>query len=532
MALTESYFPARRDAEILEVTVGGILREGARRWPDATALVEADLEGQLRRRWTFAELLSDAERLARALLTRYAPGERIAVWAPNIPEWVILEYAAALAGLTLVTVNPSYRPRELRFVLEQSRSVGLFITPEHRGNPMAEIATEVASQVRILREVVDMTDAGALYAEGPHRRAFPQVHPGDPVQIQYTSGTTGIPKGAVLHHLGVANNARLTFERAGIRVGDTILNFMPMFHTSGCACLTLGSMQLGCTMIIAKLFDPPKMLDIIESQRADFLIGVPTMLVGLLEAQAARPRDVASLRTAVSGGAMVPPELVRRVRQVFGCAFETVYGQTESSPVVTQTKADDSLEDLCDTVGQPLPQTEISIRDPATNDVSPVGRVGEICARGYCVMLGYNDDPEATAKAIDDDGWLHTGDLGAMDARGYVRVTGRVKEMIIRGGENLFPAEIENALLEHPDVAEVAVVGVPDERWGEVAACFVRPAPGAGFEPGVLRAHCREYLSPQKTPAYWIEIGEWPLTGSGKIQKFVLRDRFVAGEWS
>ncbi len=219
------------------------------------------------------------------------------------------------------------------------------------------------------------------------------------------------------------------------------------------------------------------MLDIIESEKPGLLMGVPTMLVGLLEAQAARPRKLDSVRMTVSGGAMVPPELVRRVREAFGCGFETVYGQTESSPVVTQTAADDSLQDLCETVGRALPQTEISIRDPASNALVPVGQVGEICARGYCVMLGYNDNPEATGKAIDAEGWLHTGDLGTMDARGYLRVTGRVKEMIIRGGENLFPAEIENILLEHADVAEVAVVGVPDERWGEVVACFVRLRP-------------------------------------------------------
>ena len=268
-----------------------------------------------------------------------------------------------------------------------------------------------------------------------------------------------------------------------------------------------------------------------ESEKASFLLGVPTMLVGLLEAQAARwPRDISSIRMAVSGGAMVPPDLVRRVMTTFGCGFETVYGQTESSPVVTQTQAADSFEDLCGTVGPPLPNTEISIRDPASGAVVPVGAVGEICARGYCLMLEYNDNAAATAQAIDADGWLRTGDLGTMDARGYVRVTGRVKEMIIRGGENLFPAEIENVLLEHPDVAEVAVVGVPDPRWGEVVACFLRLNAGAALDRAALVAHCRAHLAPQKTPALWFAVDAWPLTGSGKIQKFVLRDRFVAGE--
>ncbi len=532
MSLTQSYWPAQTDEPVLEATVGDVLRARAAQWPDAVALVEADIAGEIGRSWRFSGLLAEAERLARALLTRYAPGERITVWAPNVPEWVILEYAAALAGLTLVTANPAYRPRELKYVLEQSRSVGLFLASEYRGNPMAEIAREVAAQIPALRELVRLDRPAELFADGGGHRELPAVAPMDPVQIQYTSGTTGFPKGALLHHVGLINNARLTFARAGVRVGDTVLNFMPMFHTSGCAIITLGAMQLGCRMIIAKLFDPAKMLDIIEAERAEFLLGVPTMLVGLLEAQGVRARDVASVRTAMSGGSMVPPELVRRVCQVFGCGFTTVYGQTESSPVVTQTASSDSFEDQCETVGKPLPQTEISIRDPQTNAVVPVSQVGEICARGYCVMLGYNDNPKATADAIDADGWLHTGDLGTMDARGYVRVTGRVKEMIIRGGENLFPAEIENVLLEHPDVAEVAVVGVPDERWGEVVACFVRLAPGAKLDPMALRAHCRALIAPQKTPAHWIAVDEWPLTGSGKIQKFVLRERFVAGHYA
>ncbi len=279
----------------------------------------------------------------------------------------------------------------------------------------------------------------------------------------------------------------MAFARAMLREGETVLNFMPMFHTSGCAVLTLGSVQFGCRMIIAKLFDPPRLLDIMQAERVELLLGVPTMLVGLCEAQAAQPRDLASMRMAVSGGSMVPPELIRSVRSLFGCDFETVYGQTETSPIVTQTKITDSGEDSCETVGQPSGQTEISIRNPQANSVVPIGEIGEICARGYCVMLGYNDNPKATAEAIDADGWLHTGDIGTMDERGYVRVTGRVKEMIIRGGENLFPAEIENVLLEHPDVVEVAVVGVPDERWGEVVACFVRLAHGARRW---TRAHC------------------------------------------
>jgi fatty-acyl-CoA synthase len=531
VSLTESYFPAQDDEQVLETTVGAMLRAQAARTPNAGALVEAGMDGRIGRAWTYAELLADAERLARALLTRFSPGERICVWAPNIPEWVILEYAAALAGLTLVTANPGYRPRELKFVLEQSGAVGLFLVREYRGNPMWTTATEVAPQVTALREVTDLEEHDALFAGAERSAPLPEVKPGDPVQIQYTSGTTGFPKGAVLHHRGVTNNARFFAARMKTPPGETWLNFMPMFHTAGCGLITLGAHQFGANMILAKLFDPEKMLDLIEAERVNSLLGVPTMLTAICEAQEKRPRDISSLRIASSGGSMVAPELVRRVRGLFDCEMQPLYGQTESSPLLTQCRSEHSIEDLCETVGQAMPQTELSIRDPNTNEVVPVGAVGEICARGYCVMLGYNDNPEANSKAIDGEGWLHTGDLGTMDERGFVRITGRVKEMIIRGGENLFPAEIENVLLEHGDVAEVAVVGAPDDKWGEVVVCFLRLRDGARLDKSALVAHCRERIAAQKTPAHWIEIDQWPLTGSGKIQKFVLRDRFVAGEF-
>lgn len=229
---------------------------------------------------------------------------------------------------------------------------------------------------------------------------------------------------------------------------------------------------------------------------------------------------------------MVPPELVRQIKRTFGCDFETVYGQTEVSPILTQTRADDSIDDLCETVGQALPQIELSIRDTDFNRVCKIDDVGEICSRGYCNMLGYNNNPKATKETIDSEGWLHTGDLGTMDSRGFVKVTGRVKEMIIRGGENLFPAEIENVLQEHASVAEVAVVGVPDPKWGEIVACFVRISAGHTLDKNALVAHCRQSLSPQKTPAHWVEVSEWPLTGSGKIRKFMLRQKFIEGFYS
>ena len=528
VALSNSYFSAQQDFPVLETTVGGVLRDQALRSPGAIALIEVGLTGETGRRWTYGELLKDAERLARALLSRFQPGERICIWAPNVPEWVILEYAAGLAGLTLVTANPAYRERELRYVLEQSKASGLFMVREHRGNPMAAIGANATEGNLRLRAIVDLEDHDALFAGEDCAREFPDVHPGDPVQIQYTSGTTGFPKGAVISHRGMTNNARFHFLLSGVGEHETTLNFMPLFHTASCGLSTLGSAQFGCAMVLARMFNAPAMLDVIERERVNFLIGVPTMFVGLVEAQQARPRDTSSVTGAATGGATVPPELMRKARKLFGWDLLAVYGQTENSPLLTQVRHDDPQE-VRGTVGQAFPQTEISIRDPHTGEIVGLGVVGEICTRGYAVMIGYNDNPEATAAAIDDHGWLHTGDLGTMDAHGFVRITGRVKDMIIRGGENLFPAEIEAVLLEHSSVAEAAVVGMPDERWGEIVVAFVRLAAGASLDETGFVAHCRERIASHKTPARWIEVAEWPLTGPGKIQKFVLRERLQAG---
>ena len=304
---------------------------------------------------------------------------------------------------------------------------------------------------------------------------------------------------------------------------------MPMFHTSGCGMVTLGCLQAGCKMLIVKLFEPPAICRVIEREKVSTILGVPTMLVAILEALDKESYDVSSVEIFSSGGAMVAPELVRNIKQVFGCGFGTLYGQTETSPVITQHFPDDSIEDICHTIGQPLPQTEVSIRSVESQKVLPVNDVGEICVRAYCNMIGYHNNPQATSEAIDANGWLHTGDLGSMDDRGYLKITGRVKDMIIRGGENMFPAEIENALLEHPDLAEVAVVGIPDDKWGEVIACFFRTEDNQPTVAKDLHDFCRERLSPQKTPTIWCLVEEFPMTGSRKIQKFVLREQFLEG---
>lgn len=306
----------------------------------------------------------------------------------------------------------------------------------------------------------------------------------------------------------------------------------PLFHTAGSAVCVLGVLSRGATLLLVTLFDPAAIVTAIQRERPDILGGVSTMLFAIMEAAKAMDADVHCVDRIVSGGAMVSPELNRAAQETFGVPIMIVYGQTETSPAITAAWPDDGEADLTETIGQPIAHIEVSIRNPGNNNVCATDEQGEICMRGYNMMAGYNDNPEATAETIDDDGWLHTGDLGSMDSRGYVKITGRVKEMIIRGGENLFPAEIENAMLEHPAIAEVAVAGIPDDKWGEIVACFMRLADGAQ-RPGdqELRGFIRERLSPQKTPAHWLWVDEWPMTGSGKIQKFALRDQFVDGDF-
>lgn len=530
VTLTQSYFPAQGGDAPAAMSIGGMMRSSAARWPDHPALHALSYEGDILKSWSYSALLAEGERLGRALSARHPERARIAVYAPNIPEWILLELGCAFANLTLVTVNPAYQKRELKFVLEQSRAEAIYYVNDYRGNPMGKIANEVCSEIPAIKHRILLDDHGALF-EGETRGALREASPRDPAQIQYTSGTTGFPKGALLHHHGLVQNAMDAVGRGGITAGASFVHNMPLFHTTGCAVLVLGGLASGAAMYLAPAFDPAVTLKVIERERTDFILGVPTMLVALIAEARRSGRDVSAVKRLMSGGAMVAPQLCRDAQEVFGAPIQIVYGQTETSPVQTQTWYDDSLEDLTETIGQALPYTEVSIRDPQTHAVLPIGEQGEICARGYHVMLGYNDNPEATNAAIDKDGWLHSGDLGRMDARGYLRITGRVKEMIIRGGENLFPVEIENAMLEHEHINEVAVVGVADEKWGEQVACFIRSDSEHVFSPDALKAFVRERLSPQKTPAYWIVVNDWPLTGSGKIQKFKLAEMYAAGSF-
>ena len=530
MPLTESYVPADTSSPVLETTVGGILREAAARAPDQVALIEG-VPGE-RRSWTYAELLADAERVARALAARFAKGDRIAVWAPNIPEWVLLEYGAGLAGVVLVTVNPAYQPKELEYVLRQSRSSGIFYLRSFRGNPMEESLRQVADGLPELRELIPFDDFEEFTASAPDDVVLPDVSPDDPVQIQYTSGTTGFPKGAYLHHRGITNNARFVAARLGVEPGGVYINPMPLFHTGGCVLGVLGPIQQGATLVNLVQFDPGLMLALAEEMGATHLLGVPTMLIATMEHPDFASRDLSTVHTVCSGGATVPADLVRRIEKTLGVQFSIIYGQTEASPGVTLMKPDDSEVDKATTLGPVLPQTELKVVDPETGATLPIGEAGELCTRGYLVMLGYFEMPDKTRETIDEDGWLHTGDLVTMDDRGYTTITGRLRDMIIRGGENIYPREIEELLFEHPQVSDVAVVGLPDERWGEIVSAFVRDADSANpASDAELHTYCREHLSPQKTPKVWYRVDDFPLTPSGKIQKFVLLEQWRKGLW-
>jgi fatty-acyl-CoA synthase len=529
-ALTESYVAGPTTPAVRDITLGRLLEQAAQSAPDRIALISGLPDPALRRQWTYSQLYSEAQRTARALLSRFKPGERIAVWAQNLPEWIMLEFGAGLAGMVLVTVNPGFRANEVEYVLKQSRAAGVFVVSAFRGNPMLQTVREVAPRCEELREIICFDDWAAFIAAGDDDTPLPDVQPGDPVMIQYTSGTTGFPKGALLHHRGLANNGADTAERMGIDPGDVFVTTMPLFHTGGCVCCVIGAVSKAATQVLVEAFEPGLVLELLAAYRGNAMLGVPTMLVAMLEHPTFATTDLSSVKAICSGGSTVPAALVTSLEQKLGAPFTIVFGQTECSPVAAQTLTTDTIEDKAATIGLPLPNMETKIVNPDTGKTCAIGEIGEFCTRGYHIMLGYFEMPDATAAAIDAEGWLHTGDLCAMDARGYCTVEGRLKDMIIRGGENIYPRELEELLFRHPKVGEVAVVGLPHEKWGEEVAAFIRPAPGAAIDAEELSAYMRASLAPHKTPRHWFVVEAFPLTGSGKIQKFKLREIWAKGE--
>jgi fatty-acyl-CoA synthase len=532
MGLTESYAIGPRTPTVRDLTLGGLLQEAANTAPERVALVAGVADLSARRSWTYAQLQGEATTAARALRARFSPGERVAVWAPNYPEWVILEFATAMAGLVLVTVNPAFRSHEAEYVLQQSRSTGVITATEFRGNPMLAIVEELQPRCPELRDVIRLDRWEDFLASADvYKGELTEPAPSDPVMIQYTSGTTGFPKGALLHHRGLANNGAHVADRMGLSDGGVMVGMMPLFHTGGCVCTVLTAVSKRATLVLLESFDPGLALELFATYRGTAMLAVPTMVVAMMEHPTFPTTDLSAIEAVCSGGSLVPAPMVRRLEEQLKAPFTIVFGQTECSPVASMTHPTDTIADKADTIGLPMPGVEAKIVDPVSGDTLPVGEVGEYCTRGYHVMHGYFENPEATAGAIDADGWLHTGDLCAMDERGYSTVEGRLKDMIIRGGENIYPRELENLLMAHPDVAEVAVVGLPDEKWGETVAAFVRPAPGCKVDKDELFAYFRERLAPHKTPRQWFAVEQFPLTGSGKIQKFKLREQWASGDW-
>jgi fatty-acyl-CoA synthase len=529
--LTQSYWPAEPSTGVRDITLPGLLREAARRAPEHLALVDGVPDPAARRHWTYAEFLTEVERGARALLDRFSPGDRIAVWAPNSADWVILQQSIAMAGMVIVAANPAYKAHELEYVLRHSGAVGLFYVRSYRGvdlTPVVEKARVAAPELKILITFDEWERLGGAVAPG---QGLPEVRPTDAVQVQYTSGTTGFPKGAILHHKGIVNEASFVGERAGMGADGVCINAMPMYHIGGGAVTELQTISAMGTYVVMPAFDPALTLELFETYRGTHSLMVPTMLLAVLEHPDCDTRDMSSTQTIMSGAAPVSEKLVKRVTERWGCQFSILFGQTEMHGVTNQTRVTDSPEDQAKTVGQPLPELEMKIIDVDTGEIVPVGVQGEICARGYQNMLGYDQMPEQTAATIDADGWLHMGDLGTMDERGFLKVTGRLKDMIIRGGANLYPLEIEEVLTGHPDFADLVVLGVPSEKWGEEVAAVARLRAGSERpDPDELKAWCRERISAHKVPTRWFFAQEYPQTPSGKIQKFALLEKIKSGD--
>jgi fatty-acyl-CoA synthase len=530
--LTRSVWDADEAVPLAEATVGELLRDRADRHPDRLALVGTRHDGSAARS-TYGDLLTEAREVAAGLRLIAEPGDHVALWAPNVAEWPVVEYAAALAGVVLVALNPVLRGQELDYALRLSRASVLIHADVSRDYDMASVARAVAADLPTLRHRISLAETDRLRA-APVDDAT--VDPGSPAMIQFTSGTTGHPKAVLLAHRSLVNNARLTMITGEVAEGSVGIVPLPMFHTAACVISTLGPAWIAGTQVLIEKFVPDEVLATMRTEDADVLFSVPTVLGAVLEAARSTGGPVPRLSTVLVGASTVPGSMIEAVEQTFGASVHNLFGQTELSPVLSLTRRTDTREDLVTTVGRPLPHTGARIVDPATGEVVPIGEQGEICARGYGQMIEYFDDPAATASTVDvpdehaDRGWLHTGDLGTMDARGLIAVTGRLKEIIIRGGENIAPAEIEVALAAHPQVLRVAVLGLPDEHWGEIvaAAVVVRDRTVDGVVED-LETFARDRLATYKVPARWFLVDDLPTTPSGKVQKFVLRDE-LAGD--
>ena len=539
-------------AKQLEFTVGGLLDHIAGRFPDNDALVYAE-QGL---RYTYREFNEVCNRVAKGLLRLgIGKGDHVSIWAYNVPEWVILQFATAKLGAVLVTINTSYKSAELEYILGQSDATTLFLVRSFKDTDYIQTLYEVipellaaepgkltSEKLPCLRHVVyigDGTPAGMLNfmeivalgadvadAELADIEATLDCH--EVINMQYTSGTTGFPKGVMLTHYNIINNGFNIGECMRFTDKDRLCIPVPFFHCFGCVLGVLACVTHGATMVPVEIFDPLKVLRTIEQERCTAVHGVPTMFIAELEHPEFARFDLTSLRTGIMAGSPCPTEVMKRViRDMHASEITIAYGQTESSPVITQTRTADPIELRVATVGRALPDVEVKITDIETGATLPPGKQGELCTRGYLVMKGYYKMPEETAKALDRDGWLHTGDLAVMDENGYCKITGRIKNMIIRGGENIYPREIEEFLYTHPQISDVQVYGVPDRKYGEQVMAAIVLKKGVTMSEDEVREFCHGRIANYKVPRYIRFVESYPMTASGKIQKFKLREMAI-----
>lgn len=530
-----SYSSGTSDVPLLGDTIGANLRRSAAAHGAREALVDVPSG----RRWTYDELLEDVDRLARALLASgVGRGDRVGIWAPNVPEWVLVQYATATIGAILVCVNPAYRSHELAFVLRQSGMRTLVSATAHKSSDYRAMVDEVRGECPQLQEVVYLGEDSwsALLARADEASAddvvdrAAELSPDEPINIQYTSGTTGFPKGATLTHHNILNNGFFVGEMIDYSHEDRVAVPVPFYHCFGMVMGNLAATSHGaCLVIPAPSFDPAATLKAVQQERCTSLYGVPTMFLAELGLGDFASYDLSSLRTGIMAGSPCPVEVMKRViADMHMDAVAISYGMTETSPVSLMTRMDDNLARRTETVGRVMPHLEVQILDPATGRRADRGETGELCTRGYSVMRGYWEQDDKTAESIDEAHWMHTGDLATMDDDGYVAIVGRIKDLVIRGGENVYPREIEEFLYTHPDIADVQVVGVPDERYGEELMAWVIMRPSRPeLQIDALQDFCRGKLAHYKIPRYLHVTQEFPMTVTGKIRKVQMREEAV-----
>lgn len=529
----DSYDAGPTEVPIIEETIGANFERTAAEHPDIEALVDV-AQGL---RWTYRELNDEIDVVARGLLGRgIAKGDRVGIWSPNRAEWTIVQYATAKIGAILVNINPAYRTHELGYVLNQSGVRMLISATDFKTSDYVGMVAEVRTEAPALTEVIFLgtEDWSALRAaavpEGELRARQDTLANTDPINIQYTSGTTGFPKGATLSHRNILNNGFFVTEGINLRPGDRLCIPVPFYHCFGMVMGNLGCTTHGVTMVIpAPGFEPGVTLETIEAERCTGVYGVPTMFIAMQNHPSFGERDLSSLRTGIMAGAVCPIEVMKRcINDMHMAEVAIAYGMTETSPVSCQTLHDDDLERRTETIGRAHPHVEVKIIDPDTGEIVERGAPGEFCTRGYSVMLGYWDDEAKTAEAIDEDGWMHTGDLAVMRADGYCTIVGRIKDMVIRGGENVYPREIEEFLYGHPGIEDAQVIGVPDAKYGEEICVWVKMKPGA--EPltvDAIREFAQGRLAHYKIPRYVHLVDEFPMTVTGKIRKVQMREESV-----